>query len=169
MKNMDQISGRVWKYGDHVDTGEIFPGWGMGIVDPHEMATHAMEGIDADFAKEVKKGDIIIAGEDFGRGSSRENAPLALKYAGIQLVIADYFARLFYRNVLNIGLPVMMCKGLSKKVNSKEVLRVNLYTGMILNENSGEEFRGVPLSEFEVKAFENNGLFKLAMKNIASS
>jgi 3-isopropylmalate/(R)-2-methylmalate dehydratase small subunit len=168
MKNMDRIKGTVRKFGDHVDTGEIYPGWCMGVVDPYEMAAHAMEGIDADFTKEVQEGDIIVAGEDFGRGSSREQAPLALKYAGIQLVIADYFARLFYRNVLNIGLPVMMCKGLSKKVNSKEILRVNLYTGKILNENSGEEFRGVPLSEFEVKAFENDGLFKLAMEKIAS-
>ena len=166
MKDLHHGKGRVWIYGDHVDTDVIYPGRLLGIVDPQEMALHAMEGLDPGFARDVREGDIIVAGENFGCGSSRENAPLALKYAGIQLIIADYFARLFYRNALNIGLPVMICKGLSKRTRAKDILRVDMIAGAIVNETTREESQGAPLSDFEARAFQGGGLFRLEMEKI---
>ena len=166
MKDLRNIRGRVWIYGDHINTDVIFPGRLLGIVDPREMATHAMEGLDPTFIQEVREGDIMVAGENFGCGSSREHAPLALKYGGIQLIIADYFARLFYRNALNIGLPVMVCKNLWKRTKAHDILKIDLLTGTVINETTAEETKGIPLSEFEKKALESDGLFQLSREQL---
>ena len=119
------IKGRVWKFGDNVDTDAILPARYLIYTDPEELAKYAMTGIDEEFPKKVNKGDIIVAGRNFGCGSSREHAPIGLKALGISLVIAESFARIFYRNAINIGLPLMECKGISKKVDEGDILEVD--------------------------------------------
>jgi len=126
------IKGRVWKYGDNVNTDQIFPGkYTYTITDPVEMAAHAMEDIDPEFAKGVRKGDIVVAGRNFGCGSSREQAVTALKYAGIAAVVAESFARIYYRNLINSGLPAIICPGVSKEVEKGDEIIIDFNEGTI--------------------------------------
>ncbi len=127
-------------------------------LDMGELAKHAMEGIDPEFSKKVKKGDFIVAGKNFGCGSSREQAPLVLKHAGVSLVIAESFARIFYRNSFNVGLPLLICKGITKAVEEGDELEVDMSTGRIYNMTRGVELRANPIPDFLMEIVEAGGL-----------
>ena len=134
-----KATGRVFKYGDNVDTDVIIPARYLNTSDPKELAAHCMEDIDLDFAKEVQEGDIIVANKNFGCGSSREHAPIAIKESGISCVIASTFARIFYRNAINIGLPILECDQAVKSIEAGDKLEVNFDTGVIKNLTKNEE------------------------------
>ena len=127
------INGKVWKYGDDVNTDLIVPGKYLELVDPQEMALHAMEGIDPEFPQRITQGDVVVGGANFGCGSSREHAPLALKYAGVGAVIAESFARIFYRNAINVGLPALECPGIIEAVDQGDQLEVDITGGKVRN------------------------------------
>ncbi len=157
------MKGKVWKYGDHVNTDVIIPGRYLDDYDFRNMAKHAMEDIDPKFAKDVTYGDIIIAGRNFGCGSSREQAPLALKYAGVGAVVAISFARIFYRNAINIGLPVIEldATGMFEK---GDVALINMEKGVIVNETSGRTGKFDPLPPFLLEILKEGGLVPHAAK-----
>ena len=150
--------GRVFKYGDNVDTDVIIPARYLNTSDPKELASHCMEDIDLNFAKEVKDGDIIVANKNFGCGSSREHAPIAIKESGISCVIASTFARIFYRNAINIGLPILECDQAVKSIEAGDKLEVNFDTGVIKNLTKNEEYQGEAFPEFMQKIINSNGL-----------
>ena len=158
--------GRVWKFGDDINTDLIIPGKYLELVDPEEMANHAMEGVDPDFNKKVKEGDIIVGGKNFGCGSSREHAPLALKYAGIEAVVAESYARIFYRNSINIGLPALQCQGIVKGVEDRDVIEIDVNNGVIKNTNTGIELSFTPLPDFMVDILTEGGLVPYLKKNM---
>lgn len=153
-----KATGRVFKYGDNVDTDVIIPARYLNTSDPKELAAHCMEDIDLDFAKEVKEGDIIVANKNFGCGSSREHAPIAIKESGISCVIASTFARIFYRNAINIGLPILECDQAVKSIDAGDKLEVNFDTGVIRNLTRNEEYQGEAFPEFMQKIINSNGL-----------
>ena len=135
-------TGKVFKYGDNVDTDVIIPARYLNTSDPKELASHCMEDIDLNFANNVKPGDIIVANKNFGCGSSREHAPIAIKESGISCVIASTFARIFYRNAINIGLPILECDEAVKSIEAGDELEVNFDTGVIKNLTKDEEYQG---------------------------
>ncbi|MDU2489734.1 MAG: 3-isopropylmalate dehydratase small subunit [Clostridium celatum] len=153
-----KATGRVFKYGDNVDTDVIIPARYLNTSDAKELASHCMEDIDLDFAKEVQKGDIIVANKNFGCGSSREHAPIAIKESGISCVIASTFARIFYRNAINIGLPILECDQAVKSIEAGDELEVNFDTGVIKNLTKNEEYQGEAFPEFMQKIINSNGL-----------
>ncbi len=142
------IQGRVIKYGDNVNTDVIIPSKHLVLMDPHALAAHAMEGLDPTFPQKVQTRPIIVAGKNFGCGSSREQAPIALKYAGAACVVADSFARIFYRNAINIGLPVLECSGISAQISDGVEIRVTLEQGLIEDLTQGRRYQAVPLPPF---------------------
>ena len=149
---------KVWRYGDHVDTDVIIPARYLNIADFEELAEHAMEDIDLNFAPNVQKGDIIVAGRNFGCGSSREHAPIVLKVKGVQCIIADSFARIFYRNAINIGLPALEIGKEVEKIEAGDELEVNLTKGEIKIVNKGLVINTKPLPEFVQKIADCGGL-----------
>lgn len=149
---------KVWRYGDHVDTDVIIPARYLNIADFEELAEHAMEDIDLKFAPNVQKGDIIVAGRNFGCGSSREHAPMVLKVKGVQCIIADSFARIFYRNAINIGLPALEIGKEVEKIEAGDELEVNLTKGEIKIVNKGIVINTKPLPEFVQKIADCGGL-----------
>ena len=149
---------KVWRYGDHVDTDVIIPARYLNIADFEELAEHAMEDIDLNFAPNVQKGDIIVAGRNFGCGSSREHAPMVLKVKGVQCIIADSFARIFYRNAINIGLPALEIGKEVEKIEAGDELEVNLTKGEIKIVNKGIVINTKPLPEFVQKIADFGGL-----------
>ena len=153
-----KATGRVFKYGDNVDTDVIIPARYLNTSDPKELAAHCMEDIDLDFAKKVQEGDIIVANRNFGCGSSREHAPIAIKESGISCVIASTFARIFYRNAINIGLPILECEQAVKSIEAGDKLEVNFDTGVIKNLTKNEEYQGEAFPEFMQKIINSNGL-----------
>ena len=153
-----KATGRVFKYGDNVDTDVIIPARYLNTSDPKELAAHCMEDIDLDFAKKVQEGDIIVANKNFGCGSSREHAPIAIKESGISCVIASTFARIFYRNAINIGLPILECDQAVKSIEAGDKLEVNFDTGVIKNLTKNEEYQGEAFPEFMQKIINRNGL-----------
>ena len=153
-----KATGRVFKYGDNVDTDVIIPARYLNTSDPKELAAHCMEDIDLDFAKEVQEGDIIVANKNFGCGSSREHAPIAIKESGISCVIASTFARIFYRNAINIGLPILECDQAVKSIEAGDKLEVNFDTGVIKNLTKNEEYQVEAFPEFMQKIINSNGL-----------
>ena len=153
-----QAKGRVFKYGDNVDTDVIIPARYLNTSDPKELASHCMEDIDLNFANNVKPGDIIVANKNFGCGSSREHAPIAIKESGISCVIASTFARIFYRNAINIGLPILECDEAVKSIEAGDELEVNFDTGVIKNLTKDEEYQGEAFPEFMQNIINNNGL-----------
>ena len=155
-----KATGRVFKYGDNVDTDVIIPARYLNTSDPKELAAHCMEDIDLDFAKEVQEGDIIVANKNFGCGSSREHAPIAIKESGISCVIASTFARIFYRNAINIGLPILECEQAVKGIEAGDKLEVNFDTGIIKNLTKNEEYQGQAFPEFMKKIINSNGLIR---------
>jgi len=160
-----KIRGRAWKFGDNVDTDVIIPTRVVtSTSDPYGWARYVMEPLDPDFHKKVEKGDILVAGKNFGCGSSREQAPTALKYAGIGAVIAESFARIFFRNSINIGLPVLECKNISTKIREGDILEVYLETGNIRNLTTGENIKAMPLPEFALQIILDGGLIPYLKK-----
>ncbi len=153
-----KASGRVFKYGDNVDTDVIIPARYLNSSDPAELATHCMEDIDPNFIHEVHKGDIIVADKNFGCGSSREHAPIAIKAAGISCVIAETFARIFYRNAINIGLPIIECQAASKGIEAGDEVEIDFDSGMIYNKTKGTSFQGQAFPEFMQKIIHAEGL-----------
>ncbi len=152
------LKGKVFKYGDNVDTDVIIPARYLNIIDPVELAQHCMEDIDAGFVKQVSKGDIIVAEKNFGCGSSREHAPLVIKTAGVSCVIAETFARIFYRNAINIGLPIIECPEASAKIAAGDEVEVDLQTGIIKNITKNETYQGQAFPEFMQKIIDAEGL-----------
>ncbi len=155
---MKAANGHVFKYGDNVDTDVIIPARYLNSSDPGELATHCMEDIDRDFVKNVKKGDIIVANKNFGCGSSREHAPLAIKAAGISCVIAETFARIFYRNAINIGLPIIECPEAAVAINAGDEVEVNFDTGVITDKTTGASYQGQAFPPFMQKIIDCEGL-----------
>ncbi len=143
-----EVKGRVLKYGDNVNTDLIIPGKYLVSTDPKELANHAMEGLDPAFSQKILSRGLIVAGKNFGCGSSREQAPIALKYGGTQCVIAESFARIFYRNAVNVGLPVLECKGIQGAVGDDDELVVELKAGLIENLTKNERYKTTPVPDF---------------------
>jgi 3-isopropylmalate/(R)-2-methylmalate dehydratase small subunit len=152
------FKGKAIKYGDNIDTDVILPGKYLGITDPNELGKHAMEGIDKEFSEKISKKGILIAGKNFGCGSSREEAALALKYSGVKCIIAESFARIFYRNAINIGLPVLEFPKALEKINNDDDLIVDLSKGIILNESKKEKYQIKPLPEIIIEIIKDGGL-----------
>ena len=155
---MKNAHGKVIKYGDNVDTDVIIPARYLNSSDPAELAAHCMEDIDADFHKKMNAGDIMVATKNFGCGSSREHAPIAIKAAGVSCVIAETFARIFYRNAINIGLPIIECAEASRGIAAGDEVEVDFNTGMIYNRTQGTEFKGQPFPEFMQRIIAEGGL-----------
>lgn len=150
--------GYVFKYGDNVDTDVIIPARYLNSFDAQELASHAMVDIDPEFAGKVKEGDLIVANKNFGCGSSREHAPLCLKAAGVSCVIAETFARIFYRNAINIGLPIIECEEAAKGIEAGDQVEVDFDSGKIYNKTKGTEFQGQAFPEFMQKLISTGGL-----------
>ncbi len=153
-----KFTGKTIKYGDNVDTDVIIPARYLNTSDHKELASHCMEDIDKDFTKKVQPGDIMVAGKNFGCGSSREHAPIAIKASGISLVIAKSFARIFYRNSINIGLAILECPEACDKISEGDVVEADLDAGIIYNKTTGESFKTKPFPEFIQKIITNGGL-----------
>ncbi len=150
--------GLVHKYGDNVDTDVIIPARYLNTSSHKELASHCMEDIDKDFVARVKEGDIMVAEKNFGCGSSREHAPIAIKASGISCVIASTFARIFYRNAINIGLPILECDEAAKDIKSGDKVSVNFDTGVITNETTGKTYQAEPFPEFIQNIIAKGGL-----------
>ena len=157
-------NGRVWKYGDNVDTDVIIPARYLNTASHEELAKHCMEDIDKTFAQEVKATDIIVAGENFGCGSSREHAPIAIKASGISCVIASTFARIFYRNAINIGLPILECKEAAEDIEDGDELDIDFDTGVITNVTKGRTYKAEPFPDFIKEIISAGGLLN-SIKN----
>lgn len=153
-----QAQGTVFKYGDNVDTDVIIPARYLNSSDPAELATHCMEDIDKDFVKNVKKGDIIVADKNFGCGSSREHAPIAIKASGVSCVIAETFARIFYRNAINIGLPIIECPEAAKGIEAGDEVHIDFDSGVITNKTKGTSYKGQAFPPFMQKIIQAEGL-----------
>ena len=156
--------GKVHKYGDNVDTDVIIPARYLNTSDPRELATHCMEDIDKDFTKKVAAGDIMVGGANFGCGSSREHAPIAIKNSGISCVIAKTFARIFFRNSINIGLAILECPEASEKIDAGDKVEIDFDTGVITNLTKNETYKAEPFPEFIQKIIENGGLIESIRK-----
>ena len=153
-----KVSGRVFKYGDNVDTDVIIPARYLTSADPEHLKEHCMEDIDKSFKDRVNAGDIMVAGRNFGCGSSREHAPVAIKASGISLVIANDFARIFYRNSINVGLPILECPEAALKINDGDEIEADFDTGIITDKTTGERFTSKPFPEFIKNIMANGGL-----------
>lgn len=153
-----KVQGKAIKYGNNVDTDVIIPARYLNTTDPAELASHCMEDLDTTFAERMQKGDIIVAGSNFGCGSSREHAPIAIKASGISCVIAQTFARIFYRNAINIGLPIIECPEAAADISEGDKLEIDFDTGVINNRTKGVSYKGVPFPEFMQKIIAADGL-----------
>lgn len=161
-----KLTGKVHKYGADVNTDVIIPARYLNLSQPDELAPHCMEDMDSDFIARVRPGDIIVATTNFGCGSSREHAPLAIKAAGISCVIARSFARIFYRNAINIGLPILECDEAVDKTDSGDLLEVELGTGEIKNLTKGKAFLAKPYPEFMLELISSGGLIEYTRKKL---
>lgn len=166
---MEKVRGRVWKFGDNINTDEIIPARYLNTMDPKELAKHCMEDADPEFVKKYSPGDIIVAGKNFGSGSSREHAPLAIKAAGISTVIADSFARIFYRNAINIGLPILQIHGISEKVSEGDVLEVDFTAGEVKNLTKNEVYKSDPFPPFMQQIISSGGLMNYIVNNLQAN
>ena len=155
---MKAACGKVFKFGDNVDTDVIIPARYLNSSDPKELAQHCMEDIDADFVKKVSPGDLIVATKNFGCGSSREHAPLAIKATGVSCVIAETFARIFYRNAINIGLPIIECPEAAKDIADGDEVEVDFDSGRITNKTKGTTYQGQAFPPFMQKIIDCGGL-----------
>ena len=153
-----KAQGTVYKYGDNIDTDVIIPARYLNTQDAKELASHCMEDIDKSFVTKVKQGDIMVGGENFGCGSSREHAPLAIKTAGISCVIAKSFARIFYRNAINIGLPILECPAASEAISEGDTVSIDFDTGVITDETTGQTFQAAPFPPFIQNIIAKGGL-----------
>ena len=155
---MEKAKGHVHKFGDNVDTDVIIPARYLNSSDPKELATHCMEDIDKEFVQKVQTGDIMVATKNFGCGSSREHAPIAIKASGISCVIAETFARIFYRNAINIGLPIIECKEASEEIAAGDEVEVDFDTGVITDISTDKSYQGQAFPEFMQKIIDSGGL-----------
>lgn len=162
------IKGKVHKYGANINTDVIIPARYLNVSDPNELAQHCMEDIDSEFISRAQPGDIIVADTNFGCGSSREHAPLAIKAANVGCVIAKSFARIFYRNALNIGMPILECEEAVNKSDVGNVLEVELSTGEIVNKTKGLTFKAKPFPDFMLELIEAGGLIEYTKRKIAT-
>ena len=153
-----KLEGTVFKYGDNVDTDVIIPARYLNSSDPKELAAHCMEDIDKDFTAKVKSGDIIVAAKNFGCGSSREHAPIAIKASGVSIVIAETFARIFYRNSINIGLPIMECPEAAREIKSGDQVEVDLDSGIVTDVTQGKSWKGQAFPPFMQNIISAGGL-----------
>ena len=153
-----KYKGKAWKFGDHIDTDVIIPARYLTTSDPKELGKHCMEDADPDFIKKIHKGDIMVAGRNFGSGSSREHAPIAIKAAGISCVIAESFARIFYRNAFNMGLPIFESPEAVQAIKAGDLVEVNPETGVIEDKTSKKTFQAVPIPPFMRELIKDGGL-----------
>lgn len=156
--NGNKLSGSAWVYGDNVDTDVIIPARYLTTSDPEKLAPHCMDDLDASFAGSVKPGDVIVAGGNFGCGSSREHAPIAIKASGVSCVVAGSFARIFFRNAINIGLPILECPEAVSRTSKGDAIEIDLATGRIENRTNGEIFSARPIPAFLQNLFDVGGL-----------
>ena len=163
------LEGNAWKYGDHVNTDVIIPARYLNTIDPDELASHCMEDIDASFAENVKKGDILVAGENFGCGSSREHAPIAIKSSGISCIIASSFARIFFRNCINIGLPLFEQPTAANEIHTGDEIRVDVDSGVIQNLTQKTSYQISPLPPFIQQIVQVGGLMNYVNRSLSSS
>ena len=152
------MEGKCWKFGDNVNTDEIIPARYLNVTDPQALAAHCMEGVDAEFARRAGPGEIIVAGRNFGCGSSREHAPVALKVAGVSLIIADSYARIFYRNAFNTGLPILESPEAAQNIKKGDAVTADIETGEIVNETTGKTFHAKPIPPFMRELLDDGGL-----------
>lgn len=157
------MKGKVWKFGDDIDTDIIIPGRYLVITDPKTLAKHCMEGLDPDFYKKINKGDFIVAGKNFGCGSSREHAPIALQGAGVGAIISESFARIFYRNAINVGIPLLEAPGINEALKEGDKIEINMEKGIIISE-SGKKYKFKKLPQFMLEILEKGGLIKYLKK-----
>ncbi len=162
-----RFEGKSWLFPDNVDTDQITPGKYLTMITAEELGKVVLEGARPEFAKEVNKGDIIVAGRNFGCGSSREHAPLGIRGAGVPVVLAESFARIFYRNAVNVGLPILEVADISSKVTEGDVLDVDLLKGTITNKTKGETYEAVPLSDKAIFILEAGGLVEVTKRKLA--
>ncbi|MBR1522933.1 MAG: 3-isopropylmalate dehydratase small subunit [Lachnospiraceae bacterium] len=155
---MMEAKGKVFKYGDNVDTDVIIPARYLAIQDKKELAQHCMEDIDTEFVKQVSAGDIMVAGKNFGCGSSREHAPIVIKEAGVSCVIAETFARIFFRNAINIGLPIIECREASKGIKAGDEVEIDFDSGEIKDTTTGKVYQGTPFPAFMQGIINSGGL-----------
>ncbi len=158
------LKGKAFVYGANIDTDQIYPGRFLDLTDPDQVGKHALEGADPNFVKEVQPGDLIVASTNFGCGSSREHAAVTLKTAGVGAILADSFGRIFYRNVINLGVPLIVCPGISKIVKRGDVLTVDMTTGKVVNETTGASAQAQPLSEYVMNILESGGIKPMIKK-----
>ena len=162
------MQGKVWKFGDNIDTDLIIAARYLNTSEPSELAKHIMEDADPEFIKKMNRGDIIVAGENFGCGSSREHAPIALKSAGISAVIAPTFARIFYRNAFNMGLPIFELPE-ANEIDEGDIVKIDMAKGEIINISKSKSYKFTPIPEFMQKLVDAGGLIEFAKQEIATS
>jgi len=153
-----EIRGKTFVFGANIDTDQIYPGRYLELTDPAEVGQHAMEGADPSFVMEFKTGDIIVASTNFGCGSSREHAAVTLKAREVGVILAESFGRIFYRNAVNLGIPLLVCPGIHRMVKKGDILKVDLVTGRVWNETTGSAGQAEPLSEYVMKILESGGI-----------
>lgn len=158
------LKGKAFVYGPNIDTDQIYPGRFLDLTDPDQVGKHALEGADPNFVKEVQPGDLIVASTNFGCGSSREHAAVTLKAAGVGAILADSFGRIFYRNVINLGVPLIVCPGISEIVKRGDVLTVDMASGKVVNETTGATAEAQPLSDYVMNILESGGIKPLIKK-----
>jgi len=163
------LKGKVFKYGSHIDTDAIIPARHLNLLEPADLAQHCMEDIDAGFVSKVKSGDIMVADDNFGCGSSREHAPVAIKACGISCVIAKSFARIFFRNAINIGLPLLECEDAAENIKAGDTVEVDLASGKITNLSSGKSFTSKAYPEFMMQIVQAGGLVEYTKKKLAGA
>ena len=161
------MRGKIWKFGDNIDTDLIIPARYLNTSDPDELAKHCMEDADPEWVKKVKKGDFIVGGENFGCGSSREHAPIAIKAAGVSAVIAKSFARIFYRNAINIGLPILESQIAAEEINQGDEIEVDLMHGIIRNLTTEKSYNAQPFPEFMQNLINAGGLINFVKDKIS--
>lgn len=155
-----RLKGKAHKFGNDVNTDEIIPARYLSTTDPNELARHCMEDADANFVSNTKKGDIIVAGKNFGCGSSREHAPISIKASGVSCVIAESFARIFYRNAINIGLPILESEAASRSIKASDLLEIDINSGIIKNLSRNEQYKTQSFPKFMQKIISAGGLMK---------
>jgi len=158
------LKGKAFVYGPNIDTDQIYPGRFLDLTDPDQVGKHALEGADPNFVKEVQPGDLVVASTNFGCGSSREHAAVTLKAAGVGAILADSFGRIFYRNVINLGVPLIVCPGISEIVKRGDVLTVDMTTGKVTNETTGATAQAQPLSDYVMNILDSGGIKPLIKK-----
>jgi 3-isopropylmalate dehydratase small subunit len=166
---MEKVKGRVWKFGDNINTDEIIPARYLNTTDINELAKHCMEDADPEFMRKCKPGDIIVAGKNFGCGSSREHAPLAIKGAKISTVIAESFARIFFRNAINIGLPILQIPNIHSKVDEGDILEIDFVSGIVKNLTKNETYQAMPFPKFMQEIILANGLLNYVVNKVKAN